>query len=212
MTCRNNPVVQSTVKRGGGSFLVAACGDQRAVQVDDQPAGRSFPAPSSHGNRPDREGCLAAMAASPSTAERAATARRAPTAGTTGTGAARRAEGSAASGFAHACLHRGEPDGWRAPRGSPGDQVGAGRRPGRQSSVVAVLRADRAGGDTKTPRSRRALKLAQVAVGALQEWQVDQAAEREAAGSHWQDTGRVVATAAGTPLGARQRKEPASDI
>ena len=32
---------------------------------------------------------------------------------------------------------------------------------------VAVLRADRAGGDTKTPRSRRALKLAQVAVGAL---------------------------------------------
>ena len=77
---------------------------------------------------------------------------------------------------------------------------------------VAVLRADRAGGDTKTPRSRRALKLAQVAVGALREWQVDQAAEREAAGSHWQDTGRVVATAAGTPLGARQRKEPASDI
>ena len=29
---------------------------------------------------------------------------------------------------------------------------------------VAVLRADRAGGDTKTPRSRRALKLAQMAV------------------------------------------------
>jgi hypothetical protein len=31
---------------------------------------------------------------------------------------------------------------------------------------VAVLRADRAGEDTKTPRSRRALKLAQMAVGA----------------------------------------------
>jgi len=46
---------------------------------------------------------------------------------------------------------------------------------------VAVLRADRAGGDTKTPRSQRALKLAQMAVGALREWQVDQAAEREAA-------------------------------
>ena len=56
---------------------------------------------------------------------------------------------------------------------------------------VAVLRADRAGGDTKTPRSRRALKLAQMAVGALREWQVDQAAEREAAGSHWRDTGRA---------------------
>ena len=34
---------------------------------------------------------------------------------------------------------------------------------------VAMLRADRAGGDTKTPRSRRALKLAQVAVGALRQ-------------------------------------------
>lgn len=30
-----------------------------------------------------------------------------------------------------------------------------------------------------------------VTAGALREWQVDQAAEREAAGSHWQDTGRV---------------------
>jgi hypothetical protein len=37
---------------------------------------------------------------------------------------------------------------------------------------VAVLRADRAGGDTKTPRSRRALKLAQLAVGALREWRI----------------------------------------
>ena len=57
--------------------------------------------------------------------------------------------------------------------------------------AVAVLRADRAAGDTKTPRSRRALQLAQLAAGALREWQADQAAEREAAGSHWQDTGRV---------------------
>ena len=61
---------------------------------------------------------------------------------------------------------------------------------------VAVLRADRAGGDTKTPRSRRVLKLVQVAVGALREWRVDQAAEREAAGSRWQDTGRAFTTAA----------------
>jgi hypothetical protein len=59
-----------------------------------------------------------------------------------------------------------------------------------------VLRADRAGGDTKTPRSRRALKLAQVAVGPLREWQANQAAEREAAGSRGQDTGRVFTTAA----------------
>ena len=59
---------------------------------------------------------------------------------------------------------------------------------------VAVLRADRAGRDTKTPRSRRALKLAQMAAGALREWRTDQAAERHAAGSHWQDTGRVFTT------------------
>ena len=77
---------------------------------------------------------------------------------------------------------------------------------------VAVLRADRAGGDTKTPRSRRALKLAQVAVGALREWRVDQAAEREAAGSRWQDTGRVFTTAAGTPLGARHIRKMFQDV
>ena len=62
-------------------------------------------------------------------------ARRAPTPGSTGTGAARRVEGSASVSFADACLHRGEPDGWRAPRGGPGDRVGAGRGPGRRSCV-----------------------------------------------------------------------------
>ena len=77
---------------------------------------------------------------------------------------------------------------------------------------VAVLRADRAGGDTKTPRSRRALKLAQMAVGALREWQEDQAAEREAAGSHWQDTGSVFTTATGTPLGARNIRKMFQDV
>jgi len=39
-----------------------------------------------------------------------------------------------------------------------------------------------------------------MAIGALREWQVDQAAERKTAGSHWQDTGRVFTTATGTPL------------
>jgi hypothetical protein len=39
----------------------------------------------------------------------------------------------------------------------------------RNPPSIAVPRADRAGGDTKTPRSRRALKLAQMAVGALRE-------------------------------------------
>ena len=75
-----------------------------------------------------------------------------------------------------------------------------------------MLRADRAGGDTETPRSRRALKLAQTAAAALREWQVDQAAEREAAGSHWLDTGRVFTTATGTPLGARHIRKMFQDV
>ena len=81
------------------------------------------------------------MAASPSTTR----ARRAPTAGTTGTEAAYRADGSAASGLAGARLHRGEPDGWRTPRGSPvigwEQDVDLDGNP----PSVAVLRADRAG-------------------------------------------------------------------
>jgi len=77
---------------------------------------------------------------------------------------------------------------------------------------VAVLRADRAGGDTKTRRSRRALQLAQMSAGALREWQADQAAEREAAGSRWQETGRVFTTATGTPLGARHVRKMFQDV
>ena len=157
---------------------------------------------------PDGEGCPA-IAASPSTTR----ARRALTAGTTGAGVTWRAEGSAASGLADARLHRGEPDGCAcAPRK-------AGRSGGsRRSTWTAIrrrsrcLRADRAGGDTKTARSRRALKLAQVAVGALREWQVDQAAQREAAGSHWQDTGGVFTAATGTPLGARHIRRMFQDV
>ena len=77
---------------------------------------------------------------------------------------------------------------------------------------VAVLRADRAGGDTKTPRSRRALRLAQMAVEALSRWQADQAAEREAAGSRWQDTGLVFTTGTGTPLAARPTRKMFQDV
>jgi site-specific recombinase XerD len=51
-----------------------------------------------------------------------------------------------------------------------------------------------------------------VAAGTLREWQVDQAAEREAAGSQWQDTGRVFTTATGTPLGARHIRKMFQDV
>jgi integrase len=68
---------------------------------------------------------------------------------------------------------------------------------------VAVLRADRAGGEVKTPKSRRALQLPQLAVAALREWQEDQQAEQCAAGVRWRDTGRVFTTATGAPLDIR---------
>ena len=65
---------------------------------------------------------------------------------------------------------------------------------------VAVLRAERAGGDVKTPKSRRALQLPQLTVAALRDWQADQAAEQRVAGARWHDTGRVFTTATGIPL------------
>jgi integrase len=66
--------------------------------------------------------------------------------------------------------------------------------------AVFAWRADRAGGDTKTPRSRRTLALPQRCVEALREHRVRQAAHRLAAGLLWQDRGLVFASTAGTPL------------
>jgi integrase len=66
--------------------------------------------------------------------------------------------------------------------------------------AVFVWRADRAGGDTKTPRSRRTLALARRCVEALREHRVRQAEDRLAAGPLWQDHGLVFASAVGTPM------------
>jgi len=66
--------------------------------------------------------------------------------------------------------------------------------------AVFVWRADRAGGDTKTPRSRRTLALPRRCVEALREHRVRQAEDRLAAGLLWQDRGLVFASTAGTPL------------
>jgi hypothetical protein len=71
------------------------------------------------------------------------------------------------------------------------------------ASTTRARRAPTAGTNEDAEVAPHAVKLAQTAVGALREWQVDQAPDREAAGSHWQDTGRVFTTATGTPLGAR---------
>jgi len=63
-----------------------------------------------------------------------------------------------------------------------------------------VWRAERAGGDTKTPESRRTLALPRKCVEALREHRVRQAEDRLAAGPLWQDHGLVFASAVGTPM------------
>ena len=68
------------------------------------------------------------------------------------------------------------------------------------AGTVAVWRSDRAGGDTKTPKSRRTLRLAQIAVDALRQRKAAQAADRLKAGEAWQDTGLVFTTTIGTML------------
>ena len=65
---------------------------------------------------------------------------------------------------------------------------------------VAVWRSVRAGGDTKTRRSRRTLALPKRCVDALRDLRDRQDQEREAAGSRWQDNGLVFTTRYGTAL------------
>jgi integrase len=65
---------------------------------------------------------------------------------------------------------------------------------------VAVWRSVRAGGDTKTRKSRRTLALPKRCVDALREQRRQQMAEREAAGPRWQEHGLVFASMTGTPL------------
>ncbi len=66
--------------------------------------------------------------------------------------------------------------------------------------AVFVWRAERAGGDTKTPESRRTLALPRKCVEALREHRVRQAEDRLAAGPLWQDHGLVFASVVGTPM------------
>ena len=63
---------------------------------------------------------------------------------------------------------------------------------------VAVWRSVRSHGDVKTQKSRRTLRLAQVAVDALRQRKAAQAADRLKAGELWHDTGLVFTTTIGT--------------
>lgn len=65
---------------------------------------------------------------------------------------------------------------------------------------VAVWRSVRAGGDTKTRKSRRTLALPNRCVEALRKLQAQQDAERAEAGKRWREHGLVFASTVGTPL------------
>jgi integrase len=65
-----------------------------------------------------------------------------------------------------------------------------------------VWRSVRAGGDTKTMKSRRTIALPDLCVRALAILRAQQDAERRAAGEQWQETGLVFTTRLGTAMDA----------
>ncbi|HYN73713.1 MAG TPA: site-specific integrase, partial [Nakamurella sp.] len=67
---------------------------------------------------------------------------------------------------------------------------------------IEVWRSVRAGGDTKTRKSRRTLALPHRCVEALCRQRVQQAADRLAAGDKWRETGLVFTTSVGTEMDA----------
>jgi integrase len=67
---------------------------------------------------------------------------------------------------------------------------------------IAVWRSVRAGGDTKTKKSRRTLALPRRCVDALTLHRESQDRDRERAGTAWQETGLVFTSSAGTALDA----------
>jgi integrase len=85
---------------------------------------------------------------------------------------------------------------WMAGQWEPVSEAGFDH----EQLAVFVWRAERAGGDTKTPKSRRTLALPRWCVEALREHRVRQAEDRLAAGPLWQDRGLVFASAVGTPM------------
>jgi integrase len=67
-----------------------------------------------------------------------------------------------------------------------------------EAGTISVWRSVRAHGDTKTNRSRRTLKLPEIAVEALRGQRERQARERAAARELWQEQGLVFTTSVGT--------------
>ena len=67
-----------------------------------------------------------------------------------------------------------------------------------EAGTISVWRSVRAHGDTKTNRSRRTLKLPEIALEALRGQRRRQAEERSRAGEIWQEHGLVFTTSVGT--------------
>ena len=83
----------------------------------------------------------------------------------------------------------------------PVTEVGSeAARAGHDMFAIHVWRSDRASGDTKTPKSRRSLRLSDLCVEALRKQKTQQDRERLIAGGRWQENGLVFASAVGTPL------------
>jgi integrase len=68
------------------------------------------------------------------------------------------------------------------------------------AETIMVWRSVRAHGDTKTVRSRRTLKLPEIAVEALRAQERRQTEERARAGDQWQEHGLVFTTSVGRRL------------
>jgi integrase len=73
---------------------------------------------------------------------------------------------------------------------------------GAMPPSIEIWRSVRAGGDTKTRKSRRTLALPPLAIEALRTHRARQAAERLAAGALWTESGLVFCTSVGTALDA----------
>jgi integrase len=83
---------------------------------------------------------------------------------------------------------------------SPGGAIG--HYAASSAPFVEVWRSVRAGGDTKTMKSRRTIALPDLCVRALLTQRAQQDAERRAAGEHWHETGLVFTTRLGTAMDA----------
>lgn len=76
-------------------------------------------------------------------------------------------------------------------------RAGAGKGP--PNATVSVVRSARAGGDTKSPKSRRRLRICHLVLDALATARALQSADKRAAGPLYNDDGLVFCTPDGHP-------------